>query len=136
MIQTAIESLEDRRLFSILQGSFSAPQIWAGELGVDLSARPVTTSSVDGDLDGDGRVDLADFKHFQIHPSAYALASKIKASAGFGDANTDGRIDQADFDTVRKNFNAAGDWSNGDFTMNGQVNLKDYALAAANLATR
>jgi acetyl esterase/lipase len=49
-----------------------------------------------------------------------------------GDATRDGQVNLDDFNVLAANFGRAGGWRQGDFTADGIVNLDDFNLLASN----
>lgn len=141
-----IESLETRRLLSgyaFLASNFNQSSSWmAGDFNYDgltnisdfseLVAQ-FNANEAAADVNGDSRVDLADFDHFCETAVDSVANSLIRNSAGPGDSDGNGRIDKFDIRALGASFNSHGDWQNGDFTMNRRVDIQDFALAAANV---
>lgn len=152
-----IESLETRQHFAVvdqvadifdfaqLAGHFNSSGNWVSggsvaEPGIgaflDLASHFPSLGQVserNADLNGDSRVDLADFEHFCETAISSAGNNFIRNSAGPGDSDGNGRIDKFDIRAMSASFNEYGNWQNGDFTMNRRVNIQDFALAAANV---
>jgi len=138
--QVMIEALDGRRMMYNwmdgirLGGDFNYDGI------VDLSkfTKLASNFGVDGDRNADNVVDSADFDYIRTNADKFANGARIANSAGFGDANFDGRVDKYDIRQIGANFNQnfsiSQQWSRGDFTMNGRVELRDFALAVANAA--
>jgi uncharacterized membrane protein len=61
-----------------------------------------------------------------------AAAMALVSRAMDGDATIDGRVDIADFALLAANYNTAGNWLDGDFNADGTVGIADFALLAGN----
>ncbi len=136
-----IESLEHRRLFSVLDLTYivgATDYTSPVTLPIVNSLPPISPAPQprNADLNGDSRVDLADFDYFRQNARSSAANNFIRRSAGPGDADSNGRIDNLDIRALTESFNQYGEWRSGDFTMNGRVTIQDFALAAANVLAK
>lgn len=137
-----IESLEHRKMFSVVVNSGIISSVTDSDLPPtfqilnSVSPIPPAPEPRNADLNGDSRVDLADFDFFRQNARSSAANNFIRRSAGPGDADSNGRIDNLDIRALTESFNQYGEWRSGDFTMNGRVTIQDFALAAANVLTK
>lgn len=56
----------------------------------------------------------------------------IAVAGPLGDATLDGIVNITDFAILASQFNRVGEWDDGDFDGNGVINISDFAILAAN----
>jgi len=146
--QVMIEALDGRRMFSNVSGTVNLDDFTTLSAFFGVSPFHWRGGSVNAGYDNisnlvlnrDNRVVLTDFTFIRDNPDWFADGPSIADSAGFGDANIDGRIDKFDVRQLGANFNKnvfrEESWTRGDFTLNGRVDLRDFAVAAASAATK
>jgi hypothetical protein len=66
---------------------------------------------------------------------SYDADSVFVQAAIPGDANLDGQVNIADFAVLAANFNAPGPWTSGNFNGDPEVEIGDFALLAGNFNT-
>jgi hypothetical protein len=136
-------------------GGFSSDSLmW--DMGMTMLGDPLLMTQawraeLNGDVNGDGVVNVADidavYQHFGASASSQwkvdgdgttvgkgdvdYLVKKILHTA-YGDTNLDGYVNFTDFQALLDHWMRPGKWADGDFNGSGQVDFSDFQLLLDN----